>query len=338
MPIKDAPLPLVVAARSDVEVTPRFVRAPATVLDPVPPSATARSVIPVIDPPVIVILEDTCVAILPKPRDNRADTTSARSARLFARTDLGVSGSGLDTTYCFRANNLADLADVVSARLSLGLGNIATQVSSNITITGGSITGITDLAVADGGTGSSTVAGAQTNLGVTSTSDLAATTSGKGASLIGIQDAGNYYSGSTVEEALQAVGSTLGSTGGTATPPSGYTRMAPHIVRASPSGSNTLLSSTSLQSIAGPSGVTGVARVRFTMVVTGVGDQVWFTTYEDSGYLTGADFGKTVIGAGSTGIAYIDLWAPIIAGTMYINVNKVTGTPNVYYCVTEYID
>jgi hypothetical protein len=37
--------------------------------------------------------------------------------------------------------------------------------SGDATITGGSITGITDLAVADGGTGASTAAGARTNLG-----------------------------------------------------------------------------------------------------------------------------------------------------------------------------
>lgn len=43
-----------------------------------------------------------------------------------------------------------------TARTSLGLGTIATQDSSSVSITGGSITGITDLAVADGGTGAST--------------------------------------------------------------------------------------------------------------------------------------------------------------------------------------
>jgi hypothetical protein len=37
---------------------------------------------------------------------------------------------------------------------------------SSVNITGGSVTGITDLAVADGGTGASTVSGAQTNLEV----------------------------------------------------------------------------------------------------------------------------------------------------------------------------
>lgn len=50
------------------------------------------------------------------------------------------------------------------ARTALGLGSIATQDASAVSITGGSITGITDLAVADGGTGASTAAGARVNL------------------------------------------------------------------------------------------------------------------------------------------------------------------------------
>lgn len=42
-----------------------------------------------------------------------------------------------------------------TARTSLGLGTIATQNANNVAITGGSVTGITDLALADGGTGQS---------------------------------------------------------------------------------------------------------------------------------------------------------------------------------------
>jgi hypothetical protein len=49
---------------------------------------------------------------------------------------------------------------------TLGLGTMAYQDSNAVAITGGSITGITDLAVADGGTGASTAANARTNLGI----------------------------------------------------------------------------------------------------------------------------------------------------------------------------
>ena len=53
-----------------------------------------------------------------------------------------------------------------TVRTSLGLGTIATQNSNSVTITGGSVTGITDLAVTDGGTGASDASGARTNLGL----------------------------------------------------------------------------------------------------------------------------------------------------------------------------
>ena len=52
------------------------------------------------------------------------------------------------------------------ARSSLGLGSIATQSVDNVTITGGSISGVTDIAIADGGTGASDIATARQNLGL----------------------------------------------------------------------------------------------------------------------------------------------------------------------------
>ena len=51
-------------------------------------------------------------------------------------------------------------------------GTIASQDANSVTITGGSVTGITDLAIADGGTGAGTAAGARTNLEVYSTSEV----------------------------------------------------------------------------------------------------------------------------------------------------------------------
>jgi hypothetical protein len=58
-------------------------------------------------------------------------------------------------------------ASVLKTYAQTGLGTIATQNANAVAITGGSITGITDLAVADGGTGAGTADGALTNLGGT---------------------------------------------------------------------------------------------------------------------------------------------------------------------------
>ncbi|CBY88577.1 hypothetical protein [Pantoea phage LIMEzero] len=55
--------------------------------------------------------------------------------------------------------------DAAAARTNLGLGTIATQAASAVSIGGGTIAGINDLAVADGGTGASTAAVARSNLG-----------------------------------------------------------------------------------------------------------------------------------------------------------------------------
>ena len=74
---------------------------------------------------------------------------------------------------------ILDDADAAAQRTTLGLGTLAVLDSNgatltNLTITSGTITGITDLAVADGGTGASDAANARTNLGVAVGTDVQA--------------------------------------------------------------------------------------------------------------------------------------------------------------------
>ena len=87
-------------------------------------------------------------------------------------TDLAVAdgGTGASTlTGYVQGNGTAALtasATIPSTAIT-GLGTMAAQAASAVAITGGTITGITDLAVADGGTGASTGAGAIANFGLT---------------------------------------------------------------------------------------------------------------------------------------------------------------------------
>lgn len=60
------------------------------------------------------------------------------------------------------------------ARTNLGLGSMAIQNKNLVDITGGSISGITDLAVEDGGTGASNASSARTNLGLVIGADVQA--------------------------------------------------------------------------------------------------------------------------------------------------------------------
>lgn len=87
----------------------------------------------------------------------------------FAVTIKTSAGTGETLTqgkeaifYCDGTN----VAKILDGPTLEGLGTIATQSAASVAITGGSITGITDLAVADGGTGASDASTARSNLGL----------------------------------------------------------------------------------------------------------------------------------------------------------------------------
>jgi len=104
-----------------------------------------------------------------------ADATLISIAALGTAADRTIYTTGVDTwaetpiTAAGRA--LIDDATAGDQRTTLGLGTIATQNSSSVSITGGSITGITDLVVADGGTGASSFVAYTPICGGTSTTN-----------------------------------------------------------------------------------------------------------------------------------------------------------------------
>ncbi len=89
---------------------------------------------------------------------------------------------------------ILDDADAAAQRTTLGLGTIATQAANSVSITGGSISGITDLAIADGGTGASDAGTARTNLNVPTR------TGGDASGTWGISITGNAATATTADQ------------------------------------------------------------------------------------------------------------------------------------------
>ena len=90
--------------------------------------------------------------------NNLSDLTSVATAKtnlVLTAADVGL-GSVTNNAQMVGSNNLSDLTSTATALTNLGLGTIATQAASAVAITGGSITGITPIVVADGGTGTAT--------------------------------------------------------------------------------------------------------------------------------------------------------------------------------------
>ncbi len=128
------------------------------------------------------------------------------------------------TVFSYRRSTPLLIAVLISAvcvwsawGVPLSPGTLGVQNKDNVTITGGSITGITDIAIADGGTGASTAANARTNLGLDNASNYPAgllRTDGSAASLTSFPTLNQNTSGTAAGlSATLAIGS--GGTGAT---------------------------------------------------------------------------------------------------------------------------
>jgi len=87
------------------------------------------------------------------------------------------TGSATTTDLTSAGRALIDDVDTTAQRATLGLGSMALQNSTSVAITGGtltgtSVTGMTDITIADGGTGASDASGARTNLDVYSKAEV----------------------------------------------------------------------------------------------------------------------------------------------------------------------
>lgn len=138
---------------------------------------------------------------------NSVNVANGAVVLLWTDGTLVTASTNLIAAYALTTDidDLSGVTNAAGARTNLGLGTMATQAASGVAITGGTITGITDLAVADGGTGASDAATARTNLGLGSIATQASSSvSITGGSITGITDLAVADGGTGASDAATA--------------------------------------------------------------------------------------------------------------------------------------
>lgn len=97
-----------------------------------------------------VSIGGTALGALPLTHENGGLEADVSAYSGLVKISAGATSA---VTVTAAGEALLDDASATDQRTTLGLGTIATQAANSVAITGGSISGITDLAVADGGTG-----------------------------------------------------------------------------------------------------------------------------------------------------------------------------------------